>query len=132
MPFQIPIDQIVNFCSVIVLLIISRRFWEKTREHELPSLNAFRWFFILILFMMILFSLPLLLIKNPLLIQVAWDLGSIFFLGEVALLIRFIAFLIAPKRKLFTFYLPVLVALVGVGIFAWQILELKPSPIVAI
>jgi len=124
---KIPIDQVINVFSVAILLPLVFHLWRRTRENFTPSLSAFRWFFVCILLMMTAFATPFLIIKDLTLVQMSQNLAHFFFMAAVAFLLRSRTLLFGFHRRLFTFYTPVLILIIGAILFLWQINVLGPS-----
>ncbi|MFH1584710.1 MAG: hypothetical protein ABIB12_01110, partial [Patescibacteria group bacterium] len=77
---KIPIDQVINVFSVVVLLPLVFHLWRRTKESTTPSLSAFRWFFVFVLLMMMAFALPFLVIKDLTLVQMSQNIAHFCFM----------------------------------------------------
>ena len=125
----IPIIQIISLASTIISFFFVVKLWQHTRITQISSHKSFFWFFFLISLMTGAFSLPLLLIKNPVIIQIITNLAYLFFAISLSYLFRFTAILTQLEEKVQKI-IQRFIVLSGFLIFLWQIFYLRPVELV--
>jgi hypothetical protein len=122
-----PIVPVSDLFSLIFLIILNFHFWQRTKRVGLPSLRAFTWFFLFFTLLMFVFSLAGLVVKNLLGIQLLLNIGDFLFYVVLILFVHLLCLIAFPENHSLPFVMSVFLAILGLGVFAWEMFFLSSS-----
>jgi len=123
----IPIVPLTDFVCVIVLLFLNVHLHKRVMESPIPSLKAFRDFFVCVTIEMFFLSLIGTIVTNPYAMQAVANLATFVFYFVLYFFLCFIFISTMAGGRLIYKIIPMAVLLTGCIIFLWNMIAFLPS-----